>query len=120
MKLAVLSYRLISVTMGDAKWASETLRRANIPDPPTTCKATFFLLNAGGGIIDNQHARGSTKIKKQYSLVKVKFERHEDHTLVDHNEPFHEVCTYLVGQGYAHMVCPISDEFHCENLAEFQ
>ena len=124
VKLAVLSYRLISTSMSDAKWATETLHKANIIDhsisSSSSCKATFFLLNAGGGVIDYQHARGSLKIKKQYSHIKMRFIRVENHTLPEYNEPFHEICTYLIGQGYAHMVCPITDEFHCENLAEFR
>ena len=108
--------------MSDAKWATETLRRAGIIEDSSSssCRATFFLLNAGGGVIDYQHARGSPIIKKQYSHIRMKFERADIHALPEHNEPFHEICTYLIGQGYAHMVCPITDEFHCENLAEFR
>jgi hypothetical protein len=48
----------------------------------------------------------------------MKFERDEDHALPDHNAPFYEDCTYLLGQGYAHIVCAITEEFHCETLSE--
>jgi len=119
IKLAALSFRVITRTMSDAKWATEVLRKAEIDYSTASCKVTILLLDAGAGHIDFQHARASNYMKKQYSKIKVEFTRKEEMLeLPESNGHFSEDCAYIVGQGYAHAVCPIQSEFHCDNLLE--
>jgi hypothetical protein len=69
-------------------------------------------------VIDYQHARGSLVIKRQYSKIKLYTKLVDESSSPDQNTEAVEDCTWLIGQGYATVVCSIGSDFQCESLYE--
>jgi hypothetical protein len=115
------------------RWAEQALRVAyarggllqegvDLSMSRPVCVATTLLVAAGGGVIDGQHAQNSFVLAPPYALIDAHIRlvgrrRHGDQ-LKDEFDGHHDVvlsskCTWLHGDGYSQVLCPIMDADTC-------